>query len=244
MFLRTWYQMSGTSDADVEPLRLTKIVVRPGRGVAAQEIEPARLLQLALDPLGDLLQRVVERRAGPRRLHDHGPEGEGADPRRGRGRRTRRRRRASTTIIRKTMKERCFSAQSERLSALTKPLPEGGPSGPDGGPARPRSRRSRRGSSPRETTTVAGSKRWTSTLCSATVMFAGSTSHTAGWPLMRVSALAGIAMPVRPFELHAPLHRRAEAHRRRRIDQADAHPERAGDRVGLRIDLCAPVPWR
>jgi len=30
MFLRTWYQTSGTSDADVDPLRLTKIVVSPG----------------------------------------------------------------------------------------------------------------------------------------------------------------------------------------------------------------------
>ena len=30
-----------------------------GDGVAAQEIEPSRLLQLALEPLGDLLQRVV-----------------------------------------------------------------------------------------------------------------------------------------------------------------------------------------
>ena len=30
MFLRTWYQTSGTSAADVEPLRLTKIVVTPG----------------------------------------------------------------------------------------------------------------------------------------------------------------------------------------------------------------------
>ena len=29
MFLRTWYQTSGTSAGDVDPLRLTKIVVSP-----------------------------------------------------------------------------------------------------------------------------------------------------------------------------------------------------------------------
>ena len=46
-------------------------------GVAAQEIEALRLLQLALDALGHLLQRVVHRRAGPCRLYDHRPEGEG-----------------------------------------------------------------------------------------------------------------------------------------------------------------------
>src|SRR5262249_54991394 len=46
------------------------------RRVAAQEVEAAGFLQLALEALGDLLQRVVEGRAGPRRLHHHGAEGE------------------------------------------------------------------------------------------------------------------------------------------------------------------------
>ena len=31
IFLRTWYQLSGTSRAGVSPRRLTKIVVTPGR---------------------------------------------------------------------------------------------------------------------------------------------------------------------------------------------------------------------
>ena len=36
-----------------------------------------RLLQLALDPLGDLKQRVLQRRARPLRLHHHRLDGEG-----------------------------------------------------------------------------------------------------------------------------------------------------------------------
>src|SRR5262252_2696750 len=45
-------------------------------GVAAQEIQTTDLLQLSLDALSHLRQRVVQGGAGPRRLHDHGPEGE------------------------------------------------------------------------------------------------------------------------------------------------------------------------
>ena len=36
-----------------------------------------RLLQLALEPLGDLLQRLLDGRARPCRLHDHGLDDEG-----------------------------------------------------------------------------------------------------------------------------------------------------------------------
>src|SRR5262245_10833071 len=43
---------------------------------AAQEVEVRNLLEPALEPLGDLQQRVVERRAWPACHHDHGPEGE------------------------------------------------------------------------------------------------------------------------------------------------------------------------
>ena len=49
----------------------------PGAGVAGQEVEAGDLLEPALEALGDLGDRVVEGGAGPRRLHDHGPEGEG-----------------------------------------------------------------------------------------------------------------------------------------------------------------------
>ena len=55
----------------VAPFRLTKIVVMPGAGVAAKKIEARRFLKGALEPVGDLQQGVVHRRAGPRRLHDH-----------------------------------------------------------------------------------------------------------------------------------------------------------------------------
>ena len=46
-------------------------------GVAAQKVEARRFLERALDPLGHLLERLLQGRAGPRRLHDHRPEGEG-----------------------------------------------------------------------------------------------------------------------------------------------------------------------
>ena len=48
-----------------------------GNGVAAQEVEASGLLQLALEPFGDLLQRVVHGSARPSGLDDHGAEGEG-----------------------------------------------------------------------------------------------------------------------------------------------------------------------
>ena len=49
----------------------------PGAGVAGQEVKAGNLLELALDPLGDLEDGVVERGAGPGRLHHHRAEGEG-----------------------------------------------------------------------------------------------------------------------------------------------------------------------
>ena len=65
-------------------------LLRPGRslqihedrrlarpGVALQVVEVRRFLQLALDPLGDLKQRIVQRRARPLRLHHHRLDGEG-----------------------------------------------------------------------------------------------------------------------------------------------------------------------
>ena len=46
------------------------------RRVAAQIVEVGRLLELALDSLGQLGERVVHRGAGPSRLHDHGLDAE------------------------------------------------------------------------------------------------------------------------------------------------------------------------
>ena len=59
------------------PFRLTKMVVTPALREAAQEIEMRRFLQLALEPLGDLLQRLFDGRARPGGLHDHGLDDEG-----------------------------------------------------------------------------------------------------------------------------------------------------------------------
>ena len=75
-FLRTWYQMSGTCAGGVESFRLTKIVALPGARVALQVIEVRRLLELALEAVGDLLERVADRGAWPSDLHHHGLDGE------------------------------------------------------------------------------------------------------------------------------------------------------------------------
>ena len=47
-----------------------------GRCVAAHRIEMVRFLELALEALGDLQQRLLDRRAGPGRRDDHRPERE------------------------------------------------------------------------------------------------------------------------------------------------------------------------
>ena len=75
-FLRTWYQMSGTSAGGVESFRLTKIVAWPARRVALQVVEVRRFLELALDAVRDLLERVADRGARPCGLHHHGLDGE------------------------------------------------------------------------------------------------------------------------------------------------------------------------
>ena len=77
MLLRTWYQMSGTSLAGVAALQVDEDRRDAGAGEAAQEVEVRRLLQRALEPLGDLLERVVDRRARPGGLHDHRLDDEG-----------------------------------------------------------------------------------------------------------------------------------------------------------------------
>ena len=69
--------MSATSLAVVAALQIDEDRRDAGACEAAQEIELRRLLQLALEPLGDLLQRVLDGRAGPCRLDDHGLDDEG-----------------------------------------------------------------------------------------------------------------------------------------------------------------------
>ena len=107
------------------PFRLTKIVVDAGARVAAQIVEVRRLLQLALEPLGDLLERVLDGGARPCRLHHHGLDDEGrvfvaAEPEDrtttpgDAPRRSSSRRRASG----------CSSAHSERLKSAHGSAPE------------------------------------------------------------------------------------------------------------------------
>ena len=108
--------MSGTSDGRRRPFQIDEDGRDAGARVAAQEIEALGFLQLALEPFGDLLQGVVERRAGPGRLHDHGPEGESrvlaaAEPEVG-GKPG-----DVTAIIMKMMKDRCFERPFGKIGA-------------------------------------------------------------------------------------------------------------------------------
>src|ERR1700730_6337271 len=48
-----------------------------GRRIAVREIEVAELLELALDPIGHLVDHLVDRGAWPVRLDDHRLDGEG-----------------------------------------------------------------------------------------------------------------------------------------------------------------------
>ena len=49
----------------VDPLQIDEYRREPGARIAAQEIEAFGFLQFTLEPLGHLLKRVIERRAGP-----------------------------------------------------------------------------------------------------------------------------------------------------------------------------------
>ena len=71
-FLRTWYQMSGTSARRRRVLQVDEDRGPAGAGVALQVVEARRLLQLALEAVGDLLERVLDRGARPGGAHHHG----------------------------------------------------------------------------------------------------------------------------------------------------------------------------
>ena len=77
MFLRTWYQMSGTAAGGVDCFEVDEDRRLAGRRVAAHAVEVMGFLQRALEPLGDLRQGLVDRGAGPAGGDDHGAEGEG-----------------------------------------------------------------------------------------------------------------------------------------------------------------------
>ena len=69
--------MSGISLAVALPFRLTKIVVTPARVKLRRKSSLRRFLQLALEPLGDLLERVFDGGPGPGGLNHHRLDDEG-----------------------------------------------------------------------------------------------------------------------------------------------------------------------
>ncbi len=75
-FLRTWYQMSGTWAAGRRVLQVDEDRGLARGRVALQVVEVRRLLQLALEPVRNLLERVADRGARPCGLDHHGLDGE------------------------------------------------------------------------------------------------------------------------------------------------------------------------
>ena len=63
--------MSGISAARGLAFQIDEDRRQSGAGEAAQKIEARRFLKRALEPVGNLLQGVVQGRAGPGGLHDH-----------------------------------------------------------------------------------------------------------------------------------------------------------------------------
>ena len=75
-FLRTWYQMSGTSFGARGVEQLEDDQRLAGLRVAARPLEVGRLLQLLLDAVGDLAVDLLGGGARPQRADHHGAEGE------------------------------------------------------------------------------------------------------------------------------------------------------------------------
>ncbi len=114
-----------------------------GAGEGADEIELGRLLQRALEPLGHLVQRLVDRRSRPSGLHDHG-----LDDERGVfvateldiGKDARSDRQNHQIDGDGAVSQRPFGKIEAHLTTIR----AAEPFGPGRGPGRPRSRRSRR----------------------------------------------------------------------------------------------------
>ncbi len=149
------------------------------RGVAPEEIEIWGLLQRAFEPLGDLIQRVLDGGAGPRRAHHHGLDDEGrvlvaAKPEIGE---SAGRHRHQHDIDDQRAIAECPLRQVQLLH-------DSDPSSRTFWPGRsactPALTTMSPVSSPCDTVTVAGSKRKMSTLRVDTVSVFGSTIHTAG----------------------------------------------------------------
>src|SRR5271165_2319928 len=172
--------------------------------VALQVIDARRLLQLAFDAVGDLLERVGEGGSRPGRLHHHGfhgkvrvlappepkvgPDACGGDDEHEIGHQ-------------RAVPERPFGEVEAHHSAP----PSWRTFWPGCSVCTPAVTTISPASSPRETTTSAGSYRETSTLRSDTVWLLGSSTHTAGRPSASVSAPGGTCRPAGVDSLTLPV---------------------------------------
>ncbi len=71
IFLRTWYEGLRHRRRRRRVLQRDEHQRLAGLRVAAHPVDVGHLLQLALDPVGDLLLDLARRRAGPAGAHDH-----------------------------------------------------------------------------------------------------------------------------------------------------------------------------
>ena len=131
-----------------------------------------------------------------------------------------------TAIMMKTMKERCFSAQSERLSAAHEVAPRSRTFWPGCSAWTPAVTTTSPGEAPAKSPRVAGSNRCTSTLRSATVRLCGIDDPDRRLAIDRGQRARGNRDARAALELQAPGHRRAEAHRLGVIDEAEPAPGR------------------
>src|SRR5208283_3200804 len=161
--------------------------------VALQVVEIGRLLELALEAVGDLLERVADRGSGPPDLHDHRLDGEvgilaPAEPEVGPD--ARHHDDEHEIDHERTVPDRPFGEVEVHQTA-----PRRRTFWPGRSVCTPPVTTSAPVSRPWEITTEAGSYRRTATLRRDTVLLCGSTTHTAGRPPVSVRALAGTSTP-------------------------------------------------
>src|SRR5262245_11859915 len=164
-----------------------------GRGKAAQKVEVGSFLERPLEPFGDLLQRLLDRRSGPDSFDHHGFDDE-----------ARIFVAAQAIIGENSSGHRDDHEIGDERAVVEGPLRQiqllhsSDPSSrtfcPGCNAWTPAVTTTSPSSSPCETITVAGSKRNISTFRAETVKASGSTTQTEGCPFDFVSAEAGISI--------------------------------------------------